>query len=29
MVSRGLAKSGSRSRSHDPREDMDFGKDRD
>ncbi len=29
MISRGLAKSGSRSRSHDPREDMDFGKDRD
>jgi hypothetical protein len=29
MVSRGLAKSGSRSRSHDPRDDMDFDKDRD
>jgi hypothetical protein len=27
MVSRGLAKSGTRSRSHDPREDLDFGKD--
>jgi hypothetical protein len=29
MIARGLAKSGSRSRSHDPREDMDFGKDND
>ena len=27
MISRGLAKSGTRSRSHDPREDMDFRKD--
>jgi hypothetical protein len=27
MLSRGLAKSGSRSRSHDPREDLDFTKD--
>ena len=26
MLSRGIAKSGSRSRSHDPREDVDFGK---
>jgi hypothetical protein len=26
MLSRGIAKSGSRSRSHDPREDLDFGK---
>jgi len=28
MISRGLAKSGTRSRSHDPREDLYFGKDR-
>lgn len=28
MLARGLAKSGSRSRSHDPREDLDFGRDR-
>jgi hypothetical protein len=27
MISRGLAKSGTRSRSHDPREDLDFTKD--
>jgi hypothetical protein len=29
MIARGLAKSGSRSRSHDPREDLDYGKGRD
>jgi hypothetical protein len=28
MLSRGIAQSGSRSRSHDPREDLDFGKDK-
>ena len=28
MLARGLAKSGSRSRAHDPREDLDFDKDR-
>jgi hypothetical protein len=28
MLARGIAKSGSRSRSHDPREDLDFGKDK-
>jgi hypothetical protein len=27
MISRGIAKSGSRSRSHDPRDDLDLGKD--
>ena len=27
MLSRGVAKSGTRSRSHDPREDIDYGKD--
>jgi hypothetical protein len=28
MLSRGIAKSGSRSRAHDPREDIDLGRDR-
>ena len=28
MLARGIAKSGSRSRSHDPREDIDYGRDK-